>query len=48
MTQLQNIIEQAWEDRANLSAATAPKEILEAVEHAIAELDSGRFCVALL
>ncbi len=46
MTQLQNIIEQAWEDRANLSAATAPKEILEAVEHAIAELDSGRMRVA--
>ena len=46
MTQLQNIIEQAWEDRANLSAATAPKEILEAVEHAIAELDSGRLRVA--
>lgn len=46
MTQLQNIIEQAWEDRANLSAASAPKEILDAVEHAIAELDSGRLRVA--
>ena len=36
MTQaLQNIIEQAWEDRSSLSPTSAPKEVLESVEHVL-------------
>jgi len=48
MTQdnLQNIIDTAWEDRANLSPKAAPKEVLEAVEHTIAQLNSGKLRVA--
>ena len=45
-TQLQTIIENAWDNRAELSAASAPKEIADAVEHVIAELDQGRLRVA--
>jgi 2,3,4,5-tetrahydropyridine-2,6-dicarboxylate N-succinyltransferase len=44
--QLQNTIDAAWEDRASLSAASAPKEVLEAVEHVITELNGGRLRVA--
>ena len=44
--QLQHIIDSAWENRASISAATAPKEVVDAVEHVIAELDSGRMRVA--
>ena len=44
--QLQTIIDQAWDDRANLSIATAPKEVTEAVEHVIAHLNSGKLRVA--
>ena len=44
--QLQSIIDQAWEDRATLSIATAPKEVTEAVEHVIAQLNSGKLRVA--
>ncbi len=44
--QLQSIIAAAWEDRANLSPATAPKEILDAVEHVIASLNTGKLRVA--
>ena len=36
--QLQQIIDNAWEDRANLSAKSAPKEVTDAVEHVIAGL----------
>src|SRR5438034_10399085 len=48
MTQdnLQNIIDTAWEDRANLSPKSAPKEVLDAVEHTIAELNNGKLRVA--
>ncbi|MGR6806950.1 2,3,4,5-tetrahydropyridine-2,6-dicarboxylate N-succinyltransferase [Sphaerotilus natans] len=46
LSQLQSVIEAAWEDRANLSVAAAPAEIREAVAHAIAELDAGRLRVA--
>mgnify|MGYP000004494967 CR=1 FL=1 len=43
MTQeLTSIIESAWDNRASLSASTAPAEVRDAVEHVIAELDSGR------
>ena len=44
--QLQSIIETAWDNRANLSPSAAPKEVVDAVEHAIAELDAGRLRVA--
>ncbi|HWI82647.1 2,3,4,5-tetrahydropyridine-2,6-dicarboxylate N-succinyltransferase [Ramlibacter sp.] len=44
--QLQQIIDAAWEDRANISAKAAPKEVAQAVEHVIAELDAGRLRVA--
>ncbi|MDM0041034.1 2,3,4,5-tetrahydropyridine-2,6-dicarboxylate N-succinyltransferase [Variovorax sp. J22G21] len=44
--QLQQTIDAAWEDRANLSATQAPKEVLEAVEHVIAELNNGHLRVA--
>ncbi|MDP4299271.1 2,3,4,5-tetrahydropyridine-2,6-dicarboxylate N-succinyltransferase [Leptothrix discophora] len=45
-SQLQAVIEAAWEDRANLSVAAAPAEVRDAVNHAIAELDAGRLRVA--
>lgn len=44
--QLQTLIENAWENRTELSPANAPKEIADAVEHVLAELDAGRLRVA--
>jgi 2,3,4,5-tetrahydropyridine-2-carboxylate N-succinyltransferase len=44
--QLQQIIDTAWENRAQISAASAPKEVTEAVEHVIAELNKGKLRVA--
>jgi 2,3,4,5-tetrahydropyridine-2,6-dicarboxylate N-succinyltransferase len=44
--QLQPIIDAAWDNRANLSVATAPQEIVDAVDAVIAELDAGRLRVA--
>jgi len=44
--QLQTIIDNAWENRAQLSSSAAPKEVSEAVEHVIAELNAGRLRVA--
>ena len=44
--QLQNIIETAWDNRATLSAASAPKEIVDAVEYVINALDQGDLRVA--
>ena len=44
--QLQQIIDNAWEDRANLSAKSAPKEVTDAVEHVIAGLNNGSLRVA--
>ncbi|MDP1968382.1 MAG: 2,3,4,5-tetrahydropyridine-2,6-dicarboxylate N-succinyltransferase [Burkholderiaceae bacterium] len=44
--QLQNIIDTAWDNRAELSAQSAPKEVSDAVEHVIAELNGGRLRVA--
>ena len=48
MTQdnLQATIDAAWENRASLSSASAPKEVLEAVEHAIEQLNNGTLRVA--
>ncbi len=44
--QLQQIIDTAWDDRANISPATAPAEVRDAVEHVLNELDAGRLRVA--
>ena len=44
--QLQSIIDTAWDNRATLSPAAAPKEVKDAVEHVIAELNAGRLRVA--
>jgi len=44
--QLQQIIEAAWDDRANISVASAPAEVRDAVEHVLNELDAGRLRVA--
>lgn len=44
--QLQQTIDAAWEDRANISAANASKEVRDAVEHVIAELNNGKLRVA--
>ncbi|MCK9382693.1 MAG: 2,3,4,5-tetrahydropyridine-2,6-dicarboxylate N-succinyltransferase [Sulfuritalea sp.] len=46
MNELQQIIEQAWEDRANLSPGAAPARIGDAVTHVLGELDSGALRVA--
>jgi len=39
--QLQQIIDTAWENRADFSAKSAPNDVREAVAHVIAELDRG-------
>jgi 2,3,4,5-tetrahydropyridine-2-carboxylate N-succinyltransferase len=43
--QLQTLIDQAWEQRTQVSALNAP-EVREAVEHVIADLNGGRLRVA--
>ena len=42
---LQSLIDLAWEGRAQITAVSSP-EVVEAVEHVIAELDAGRLRVA--
>ena len=44
--QLQKIIDQAWEDRANLSPTNASPELREAVNHVINMLDRGTLRIA--
>ena len=44
--QLQSIIDQAWENRAQLNISNAGKEITDAVEHVIHELNAGRLRVS--
>jgi 2,3,4,5-tetrahydropyridine-2-carboxylate N-succinyltransferase len=44
--QLQTIIENAWDNRAQINPASAPKEVVDAVEHVLAELDQGTLRVA--
>jgi len=44
--QLQQIIEAAWDNRANISVKSAPKDVVDAVEHVVNELNSGRLRVA--
>ncbi len=44
--QLQKIIDQAWEDRANISSTNASPELREAVNHVINMLDRGTLRIA--
>jgi 2,3,4,5-tetrahydropyridine-2-carboxylate N-succinyltransferase len=44
--QLETIINEAWENRANVNMASATAELREAVEHVLTELDTGRLRVA--
>src|SRR5262245_9930749 len=44
--QLQTIIGDAWENRANIHAASVTPEVRQTVEYVIAELDAGRLRVA--
>jgi 2,3,4,5-tetrahydropyridine-2-carboxylate N-succinyltransferase len=46
LQQLQQIIDSAWENRASLSPSGAPKEVTEAVEHVVADLNAGKLRVA--
>ena len=39
--QLQNIIDTAWEQRAEFSPSNAPAELRDAVAHVLAGLDAG-------
>jgi 2,3,4,5-tetrahydropyridine-2,6-dicarboxylate N-succinyltransferase len=45
-TDLQNLIDLAWEGRTALGPTTADPQIREAVDHAIGELNAGRLRVA--
>ena len=44
--QLQEIIDTAWENRADLSPSGASAEVLDAVERVITELNNGKLRVA--
>ncbi|MBC7514497.1 MAG: 2,3,4,5-tetrahydropyridine-2,6-dicarboxylate N-succinyltransferase [Herminiimonas sp.] len=44
--QLEQTINNAWEERAGFSPKSAPTQIREAVAHVLAELDAGRLRVA--
>ena len=44
--QLQHIIDNAWDNRATINAENATHEVLDAVNHVIAELNGGRLRVA--
>jgi 2,3,4,5-tetrahydropyridine-2-carboxylate N-succinyltransferase len=46
MSTLQQTIESAWERRAEFSPATAPRDVRDAVDAVIADLDAGRVRVA--
>ena len=44
--QLQQIIDDAWDQRAHLSPSNALKDVTDAVDHVLDELDAGRLRVA--
>lgn len=46
MSQLQNLIEAAWDSRADINAENAPSELRDGVAQAIASLDDGSARVA--
>ena len=43
---MKSVIEEAWEGRASLNPANAPRALRDALEEAIAGLDAGRLRVA--
>ena len=43
---LQTLIDNAWDNRASLTAQSAPKEVMDAVDHVIDELNTGTLRVA--
>lgn len=43
---LQQTIESAWDNRANISSKAAPKDVADAVEHVISQLNNGKLRVA--
>ena len=45
-SELQSIIEAAWEDRANLAPRSASARVGEAVQHVLEQLDQGKLRVA--
>ena len=44
--QLQTILDSAWDNRANLTAVSASKELIDAIEHVISGLNTGHLRVA--
>lgn len=46
MQEFQQVIEQAWEDRANIKPGSAPAKLGEAVEQVLGLLDQGKLRVA--
>ena len=44
--QLQNIIDAAWEDRANISISSGSQEVQDAVEQVISQLNNGSLRIA--
>jgi 2,3,4,5-tetrahydropyridine-2-carboxylate N-succinyltransferase len=46
MSNIQDIIEQAFEDRASFTPANAPVDVRDAVQEALAQLDRGALRVA--
>jgi 2,3,4,5-tetrahydropyridine-2-carboxylate N-succinyltransferase len=46
MSELQSIIEQAWDNRAELKPGSAPASVGDAVNRVLADLDAGRVRVA--
>ncbi|MEY4318246.1 MAG: hypothetical protein RI902_2054 [Pseudomonadota bacterium] len=44
--QMQHIIDNAWDNRANINGANATHEVRDAVDHVISELNGGRLRVA--
>lgn len=46
MEQLKSIIEQAWENRSNISPSSVTQDVFDAINNALALLDSGKARVA--
>lgn len=46
MSQLQSVIEKAWDDRANISPTSAPVDVRKAVNETIEQIDRGTLRVA--
>ena len=44
--QLQTLIDNAWDNRASLSASSAPQEVMDAVDEVISQLNTGKIRVA--